>query len=315
MRSTLIRCRLLALFLAASAAGLVAYLAPGWEMWATPATVAVSAGLALALLAALVTLWRGSALRRVVGAALLLSGCALLVLDIAGLRVTSVPVGPLPYEILVAAVTGLAGVGILLRRRFARWLGLAVGAAGAASSAMNLQLWITAGLVDGCGWTFSIWTLAGVLMLLTLGGRDVAAGDRLGGREEVWGSRDPLVFWTRAATIAAIVACPMLLVYAFVQEGAVEALAAPATALAAYLAIAAALAGHGKVLGGILLAFGALALAGLAAAAFALRPEGQGMRTAVFYLPFWLPAAVTGLVSGLALALAARRRVRSPAAP
>lgn len=311
MRSTLIRCRLLALFLAASAAGMVAYLAPGWEMWATPATVGVSAGLALALVAALVTLWRGSARRRAVGAALLLCGSALLVLDVAGLPVTSVPVGPLPYEILVAAVTGLAGVGVFLRRRFARWLGLAVGVAGAASSGMNLQLWITAGVVDGCGWTFSIWTLAGLLMLVTLGGRDVAADDRLGGREEVWGSRDPLVFWTRAATITAIVACPMLLVYAFMQEGAVDTLAAPATALAVYLAIAAALAGHGKVLGALLLAFGAVALAGMAAAAFALRPEGESMRTAAFYLPFWLPAAVTGLVSGLALAL----RVRSPAGP
>jgi hypothetical protein len=65
------------------------------------------------------------------------------------------------------------------------------------------------------------------------------------------------------------------------------------------------------VLGGVLLAVGALALAGLAAAAFALAPDG-GLRIPAYYLAFWLPAAATGLAAGIALARAA---VRSPAAP
>ena len=312
MRSNLVVCRLVALLLAVGSAGLVAYLAPGWEMWATPARVAVTAGLGALVVAALVALWRGSAGRRQVGAALLLAGCGLLILDVAGLHVTAIPVGPLPYEILIAVVTGLAGLGVLLRRRFARWLGLAVGAAGSVSSGLNLQLWIAAGVVDGSGWTFAIWTLAGVVMLVTLGGRDVAAGDRLAAREQVWRASDPLVFWIRAATITAVIASPMLLVYGFMQAGAAPALTAPAAVLAAWLAFAAALAGHGKAVGGVLLAIGALALAGMTAAAFALRPDGEGMRIPAFYLPFWLPAAAMGLGAGVALLRAA---LRSPAGP
>ncbi len=304
--------RLTALFLVAAAAGLVVYLAPGWAMWATPATVAVSALLAGALVAAVVTLWRRSAARRVVGALVLGAGSALLVLDIAGVHIAAVPVGPVPYEILVATATGLASAGVLLRRRFARWLGLAVGVAGAVSSGMNLQLWIAAGVVDASGWTFAIWTLGGLLMIVTLGGRDVAAYDRLAGREEVWRLRDPLVAWTRAATITAVAACPMLLVYGFVQDGASPALTAPAALLAAFLAIAAALAGSGKAAGGVMLAIGALALVAMAAAAFAFRPAGSDLRVPAFYLPFWLPAAATGLGAGVALL---RALVRSPAAP
>jgi hypothetical protein len=304
-------CRLAAVSLVLLSAALVTYLAPGWALWATPATVLVSGLLAAALLAAVVALWRGSPARRVVGALLLVAGSALLVLDIAGIHVTAVPVGPVPYEILVATATALAAAGVLRRRRFARWLGLAVGLAGAASSAMNLQLWIAAGVVDASGWTFAIWTLGGVLLIATLGGRDVAAGDRLAAREEVWRARDPIVGWTRAATIAAVAACPMLLVYGFVQTGASPALTVPAALLAAFLALAAALAGSGKAAGGVLLAIGALALIAMAAAAFALRPAGSDLRVPCFYLPFWLPAAATGLGAGIALL----RAVRFPADP
>ncbi len=307
--------RLAALLLAAGSAGLVAYLAPGWEMWATPATAAVSVVLGALLLAALACLWRGSPGRRAVGAAILFAGCALLVLDIAGCPISPLAVGPVPYEILIGLATGLAGAGVLLRRRVARWVGLAVGAAGAISSGMNLQLWMAAGVVDPFAWTFAVWTLGGVLLLVTLGGRDVAAGDRLAAAEEVWRSRDPLVRWTRAATISAIAASPMLLVYAFMQDGAVAALQIPAVVLAAYLAIAAWLAGHGKVLGGVLLALGGLALAAMTAAIFALRPEGESMRMPAFYLPFWLPAAVSGVAAGWAILRAACRGIRSPAAP
>ena len=67
---------------------------------------------------------------------------------------------------------------------------------------------------------------------------------------------------------------------------------------------------------GRLLAFllGGLALAAMSAAIVALRPD-ESLRIAAFYLIFWLPAAAAGLAAGRALALAARRRVRSPAAP
>jgi len=314
VRSTLIRCRLLALVLAVCIAGLVAYLAPGWQMWVTPLRLAVTGVLSAGLVAALASLWRGSPGRRLVGAGLLFAGSALIGLDVAGIHVSSASPGPLPYELLIVVAMGVAGVGVLARRRAARWLALGLSAAGAVSSGLNLHTWISAGIVDEFGWTLAVWTLGALAILATLTGRDVAACDRLAAREEVWHSRDPLVFWTRAATVTAIVAIPMLLVYAFMQEGAVESLAAPAATLAVYLAIAAALAGHGKALGGVLLALGAVALIGMLIAVFALRPDGTGMRIPTFYLPFWLPAALTGLGSGAALALAARR-IRSPAGP
>ncbi len=307
--------RLLAIALLAGAAWLVAFLAPGWERWANPATALVSALLAAALVAAIVSLWRRSPARRLVGALLLLAGCVLVVLDVAGVHITAVPVGPVPYEILVASMTGLAGLGVLVRRRFARWLGLAVGAAGAASSGMNLQLWVAAGLADASAWTFAIWTLGGVLLLVTLAGRDVAAIDRLAAREEVWRARDPLVSWTRAATLSAIAACPMLLVYAFVQAEAIATLTVPAAALAGFLAIAAGLAGSGRALGGLLLSIGALGLAAMTVAVFALRPAGSDLRLPCFYLVFWAPAAASGLGAGVALLWAARRALRSPACP
>jgi hypothetical protein len=308
VRSPLVRSRLLALVVVALAARLAAYLAPGWEMWATPATIAVSSVLAIALACAVVALWRGSPRRRAVGAALLLAGSALLLLDAAGVHVSLASPGPVPYELMMAVATGLAGAGVLLRRRAARWLAVGLGAAGALSSGLNLELWLAAGVVDPFGWALVVWTLGGLAVLVTLTGRDVAADDRLRAREEVWRSRAPLVGWTRAATITAIAACPMLLVYACMQQGAVPALAAPAIALAVYLALAAALAGHGKALGGLLLALAAPALLALSWATFVLRPTGTDLRTPAYYLLFWLPAAATGLAAGAALLAAALRR-------
>jgi hypothetical protein len=286
--------------------GVAAYLAPGWQTWANPATLAVSAALAVALIAAAVSLWRGTERRRLVGAALLFGGTVLLVLEAVGFSWGAPLLGPAAYELSLAAATAGAALGVLFHRRGARWLAIGLGAAGSASSAINLGQWMMAGVCDHHAWAFAVWAVGGFALVATLTGRDIAAQDRIGPREQVWTRPDPAVRWMRAATISAIVATPMLLLYAFVQPGAVGALTTPAGTLAGFLAAAAFLSARGQVMGGLLLALGAVALAALSIAAFVLASPGDGTRIAGYYIVFWLPAAACGIAGGIALARLAR---------
>lgn len=127
----------------------------------------------------------------------------------------------------------------------------------------------------------------------------------------MWSRKDPLIRWTRAATLSATVASVMLLVYAW-QPGAVDALAVPAIALGLFLALAAVTAARGKVFGGILLTVGGAGLVAMSAAAIGFAPAGSPLLLPGYYLAFWLPGAVCGLGVGVALALAVRRSSREP---
>jgi hypothetical protein len=304
VRQTAIQQRSLALLLAAAGAGTAWYLAPGWEMWATAATLTVTGAIAVVLCAAGAALWRGSPHRRTVAAVTLFAGAILLLLDAAGIKVSLADPGPLPYELLLAAGATVSGIGVLLRRRGGRWLALAFGAAGALSSGLNLVHWIAADVVDQFGWALAIWTLGGLIVLASLVG--LAGEDRLAGDDQVWMRRDPIVRWMRAATMTGIVASTMLLVYAWLQDGVVASLAAPATALAVFLAVGAVLAARGLVLGGVVLAIGAVFLAAMWTAVYQLTPGG--FRIPGYYLIFWLPAALSGLLCAAAL-------IRSRACP
>jgi hypothetical protein len=284
-----------------------AYAGPGWRQWASPATLALSGAIAAALALAASMAWRGSSRRRALGAALLVGGAALLVVDIAGFSISEASPGPLAYELLLAAAAALAGCGVALRRRSARWLALGLAAAGAVSSGLNLSQWMMAGVVDGMGWALSFWALGSLAVLASLVGGDVAAQDRLAEREQVWSRRDPLVRWMRAATLSAIAATPMLLVYAYVQADAVASLTRWAPALAGLLAAGALLGARGQLLGGALLALGGLGLAALSTGAFLLAPAGTGLRVAGYYLVFWTPAVLCGVGCGIALVASARR--------
>jgi hypothetical protein len=299
--------RALAIALTLTGLAVAAYAGPGWRQWAGAATLALSGALAAALALAALTAWRGSSRRPALGAALLLAGAALLLLDAAGVSIEGASPGPVPYELLLAAATAVAGCGVVLRRRSARWLALGLAGAGAVSSGLNLSQWMMAGVVDRAGWALSFWTLGSLGVLASLLGRDVAAQDRLAEREQVWSRRDPLVRWMRAATIAAIVATPMLLVYAFMQAGAVASLTRAAPALAGLLAVGALLGARGQLLGGALLALGGLGLAALAICAVLFAPAGTELRVAAYYLVFWTPAALSGIACGVALAASARR--------
>jgi hypothetical protein len=278
------------------------YLAPGWQLWSEPKSLVVSGGLLVAILAAVGSGWTGSRHSRAIGAVLLLAGSGLLVLDATGVAMATASPGPASYGFLLAAGTAIAAIGIFLRRRSARWLALGLAAAGAVSSGLNLSQWMWAGVRDGTSWTLAVWTLGSLTVLIALCGRDVAALDRLAAREEVWTRRDPLVRWMRAATLTAIVATPMLLVYATMQQGAVESLGCLAIVLAGYLAVAAFLSVRGQLLGGALLGLGGIAMLGLSAAALLMAPTDMTRQIACYYLIFWLPCAGTGLVCGVAVA-------------
>jgi hypothetical protein len=67
------------------------------------------------------------------------------------------------------------------------------------------------------------------------------------------------------------------------------------------LAAGAFLSARGLLVGGALLALGAVGLLALSATAVALAPPPVGLRIAGYYLVFWLPTAVCGLACGVAM--------------
>jgi hypothetical protein len=302
MRSSIVR-RGAAFSLVAGAAGVGWYLASGWRGWVSPAHLLITAALAVAVAVGAVALWRGSPHRRTIGGAILLIGCALVLLGVPRVLVVSTPAHATAYLGVLAALTFVSGAGVLLRSRAARWLALGSAVAGTVSSGLNLAQWMLAGVVDTAGWALAIWTLGSALVVAVLSGPDLAAGDRVrAAREAVWSRRDPLVGWMRAAIVTGVAACLMLVVYATMQADAVASLRGPALALAVLLAVAAFLAARGQVLGGMLLAVGAAGLATLSASIVAHAPSTTaGLRIAGYYLVFWLPACISGLACGAAL--------------
>jgi hypothetical protein len=282
-----------------------AYLAPRARSWVEPGTSVVTAGLAIAVALAIAALWCGSVARRTLGAALLLVNAGMIACDAAGVSLAGASIGPAPYALLIAAACAVAGAGVLLRRRGARWLGLGLAGAGAVSSGLNVSQWMMAGLLDGTSWAMSIWCLGSLVVVAALSGRDVAAADRLRAGEQVWTRRDPLVRWMRAATLSAIAATPMLLIYAWGQDHAVAQVKTAAPLVAGLLAVGAFMSARGLVAGGALLALGAIGLAAMSGCALVLAPADGGPRVALYFLAFWLPAAVCGLGCGVALALRA----------
>ncbi len=305
MRSTIAR-RSAAFSLVAASAAVAWYLASGWRAWVSPAHLVVTCALALVVAAGVVTLWRGSPHRRAVGAVALLAGCALVLLGIPRVLVLPTPasVDPTLYLGFLAVITFVAGAGVLLRRRAARWLAMGAAAAGALSSGLNLvRWWMLPGHVDDAGWALSIWALGSALVVAVLAGPAVAASDRVHlERDTVWSRRDPLVLWMRASIVTGVCAAMMLLVYAKMQQGAVASLTTPAIALAVLFGVAALLAARGQVLGGVLMALGAIGLTALSAAVVTMTPAwAGGLQIAGYYLVFWVPACAAGLACGAVL--------------
>jgi hypothetical protein len=115
--------------------------------------------------------------------------------------------------------------------------------------------------------------------------------------------------WLRLALIAAFLAVPMLLVYAWMQP-IVPATATTAVVLAAALAIAGTLAVRGKLIGAILLVAAGCGLAAQAIATTALAPDDVRKLT-YYYDVFWAPAALLAIVCGVLMVRPMLRLLRA----
>jgi hypothetical protein len=207
------------------------------------------------------------------------------------------------YVLFLSSVLTATAYGLVRRRLWARWLGLAFGSYGMVSAGINAVNFL--GVADHWTWTFVAFALGSALVGLHLADPDV--GEAFLARStqaSLWGSTDPLVRLSRAAIIATFAAVSMLLVYAWMQPF-VPSTARSAEWLAALLGVGAVLTARRKVLGGLVLGLGG---AGLAAQCLVTASRGASEPELVaYYLVFWVPAALLGMCCG---ALMLRRALR-----
>ncbi|MEO8699614.1 MAG: hypothetical protein ABI867_06200 [Kofleriaceae bacterium] len=221
------------------------------------------------------------------------------------------------FAIVLAAGTMLGVVGLVARRQWARWLALALGAAGIGCGVLNaINYWSIsqtpyagdlAWFLDMCRveWVHLVTAAGGALIVTNLVATRAAFT-----APATWNQPDPVVRALRLSMIAAFVAVPMLLVYAWMQP-IVPATATTAVVLAAALTVAATLAIRGKVAGALLLVLsGAGLLAQTIATAVLAEGPQQGVVTG-YYAFFWVPAAVLALVTGALMVRPTLRLLRS----
>jgi hypothetical protein len=246
------------------------------------------------------TTWDSVFARRVLGMGLL-GAFAVLLLGHLGGR-------PMPidgwtddrYVWLLLVVIGATLGGLALRQSWARWLGIALGLAGAASAGLNLvPLWDRPGAQLGLALAL---TGGSALLAVALAGGTMAESDRRGPLTAMWRSDAPVVGWLRGAILSGFVAVPMLVVYGWMQPGSIASLRNPAVVLAGFLAVATAASVRGKVGGALMLALGGVALAVLGVAAFTAASIPLERTIAGYYLVFWVPAAGCAVISGCRVA-------------
>jgi hypothetical protein len=214
--------------------------------------------------------------------------------------------------IVVGAALVLAVVGLVARRTWARWLGLALGAVGTLSGGLNaIHYWPVTGAVDPAHvewsmqmylttWVLLVSAIGGALVVLNLASPAVREACAAKSRDPAWSSDHGLLRSLRAMVVSAFAAVPMLLVYAWLQP-IVPATRDSALALAAALALGGILAVRGKVIGALLLVIsGGGLLAQTAITALDAAPDQRGI--AGYYAVFWLPAAALAIVCGVRLA-------------
>jgi hypothetical protein len=199
------------------------------------------------------------------------------------------------YLWFLVGVHAAAIYGLLRRRLWARWLGLAFGGYGALSSGINAAWWL--GHADHWCWTFLAFFFGSILVAINLLDPDVAETFLARSRHQsLWRSPDGLVRLTRWATIANLAAVSMLLVYAWMQPF-VPSTAPSALALAGVLGVATVLLLQRKVAGGLLLGVGAIGLFAQTVVT-ALRGAAEPELVA-YYVVFWMPAALLGGACGV----------------
>jgi hypothetical protein len=269
--------------------------------WATPLVL-----LAVAVVAVATTTDR-LRLRRIAAVAMLAGGAAMAAWYAAGYRP---PVGPdlwgdARYAVSIAAVLAAAAIGTAFRRRWARWIGIALGVGGAATSGLNLVP-----VLHECSW--HTWVLAtshvgGLALVVALAGSSMAEADAISERDRWWDAADPLVRRLRAAVVTSIVAVPMLLLYAWSQTSTVASIAAIAPWLAAFMAVSTMAAVRGRVWGALGLAVAGFSLLACVVCSLAAAHDAATLQVSIYYAIFWVPAACVCVVTGVAVGRAIAR--------
>jgi len=273
-----------------------------YTAWIGPVHIAASVVVAALTLAAPVMVWRRWTKPSVAAAAFLLAvQLAILVLTLAGVKI----VGPTLFPstrvaVVVAIVLAIAIVGLVCGRIWGRWLGIALGVTGVMSGGFNaIGFWSVTRAPQLAwpewsrqtyeqAWLFWV-TLVGSALIVVLLAR-VKLADTT-----TWASRHRLL---RTTVMAAFVAMPMLLVYAWIQP-IVPATQTSAIVLAAALAVAGALTVRGKLAGALLLVLAGAGLLVQTAVTVARAPE---LWLAGYYAAFWAPCGLLAIACGAKLA-------------
>jgi hypothetical protein len=209
------------------------------------------------------------------------------------------------YVVFLIAVVSATIYGLLRRRLWARWIGLAFGTFGALSSSINAYHCLRD--ADHYLWTYLVFTIGSLLVGVLLADPDTTdAFLARHAQASLWRSRDWLVRLTHLTIMASYATVSMLLVYAWMQPF-VPSTARSAEFLAATLAIGATLTALRKVAGALILGMGGM---GLAAQCVLTMTRGAAEPQLVaYYLVFWAPTAVLGVTCCAAMLWRARRLV------
>jgi hypothetical protein len=293
--------------LVAMAAGALE-LEPTFDLWGDALARTGSLGLTLAMAATVFAVFRGGAFeRRGVAASMLFAVAAFFIARLGGYEPSESVFHDPRYVVVLLGAVLAAGIGVLRRRRWARWLALSLAFTGATTSCIGLvalpfvSFWLT--------WFFAVWAIGGALVIVNLVGDTVASDDIVDARDfsQAWPDSVRPAWWLRAAVISALVAAPMLVLYAFGQQFAVRGLVPPALLLAVALCLSTVLVVRGRAIGALL-----LGVSGLALLVFILVLVGAAdfpleRQVACYYIVFWLPAGLAATISGASLARAAFR--------
>jgi hypothetical protein len=282
--------------------GLAAWRLASYTAWIGPVHVVASIVVAALAVVAPVIVWRRWQKASVAGAVFLLGvQLAILGLSLGGVKL----IGPTLFPstrvaVVVAVVLAMAIGGLLCRRIWGRWLAIALAVTGVMSAAFNTAAFWSVTARPQLAWpawsaqmyeqAWLYWvTLIGSALIIVLLAR-VRLSDTTS-----WASQHRLL---RATVIAAFIAMPMLLVYAWIQP-VVPATKTSAIVLAAALALAGTLTVRGKLAGALLLV---LAGAGLLAQTAVTLAKAHDLGIAGYYAAFWAPCGLLAIACGVKLA-------------
>jgi hypothetical protein len=285
--------------------------------WLTPFEIVISSAIAVASLVTIPAICAGwKRVSIAVPIVLLFANVVFMVAHTAGLlHLDALPPPNVKIAIVLSAAMLLAIGGLVARRQWGRWIGLAFGAAAIGCGGLNLAAcWRLSDRpnLGPADWYAGVCHLACFDMAMLLGGAliviNLVAASDVFVASAIWSRRDRVIRWLRASMIATFVAVPMLFVYAWMQPLA-AATRPSAVVLACVLALGAFLAVRGKLVGALLLVLAGVGLAAQTIVTLQLT-HGEAHTLSYYYAAFWAPCAFVLLVTGCVLARPTLRMLR-----